>query len=144
MDCALTQGRLVEYHFATLEEADRQAVEEHLVVCTGCLRTYLALKAHADRAGASGPSTAGEMPSDAARERLRAAVAARFRPTPARRVRRWLSRPVPFYQGLAVAAVVAIAAALAPTLARSVRSTAAHPAERVDTARPTAQSLTIY
>jgi hypothetical protein len=71
-------------------------------------------------------------------------VEARYRPTAVRRVRRWLSRPVPLYQGLAVAALVAIAAALAPPLARTLRSEGARPGERVDTTRPAAESLTIY
>ena len=139
MDCALIQGRLIEYHFATLEDAGREAVEAHLLSCTACLRTYLALKAHVDR-GAG----AGEVPSEAARLRLRAAIEARFRPTPTRRLRRWLSRPVPLYQGLAVAAVVAVVAALAPRVARSLHSGGARPAEQVDTARAAAESLTIY
>jgi anti-sigma factor RsiW len=139
MDCALIEGRLIEYQFATLEDADREAVEAHLVACTRCLRAYLALKAHVDRT-----TRAGEVPSEVARARLRAAVEERFRPTAARRLRRWLSRPVPLYQGLAVAAVVAVFAALAPAAARSLRTAGARPAERVDTARPAAQSLTIY
>lgn len=139
MDCALIQGKLIEYQFATLEDADREGVEAHLLACTGCLRTYLALKAHVDRG-----SGAGETPSEAARVRLRAAVEGRFRSTPARRLRRWLSRPVPLYQGLAVAAVVAVAVALAPGIAHSLRSAGARPAEQVDTARPAAESLTIY
>ncbi len=139
MDCALIQGRLIEYQFATLEDADREAVEAHLLRCTACLRTYLALKAHVDRG-----SGAGEEPSEEARLRLRAAVEARFRSTATRRVRRWLSRPVPLYQGLAVAAIVAVAVALAPAIARSLRSGGARPAEHVDTALPAAESLTIY
>jgi hypothetical protein len=139
MDCALIQGRLIEYQFAALEDADRENVEAHLLACKDCLRTYLALKAHWDRG-----SSAGEAPSEAARLRLRAAVEARFRSTATRRLRRWLSRPVPLYQGLAVAALVAAAVALAPTLARSFRSTGARPAEQVDTTRPAAESLTIY
>jgi anti-sigma factor RsiW len=139
MDCALIQGRLIEYQFATLEDADRETVEAHLLACTGCLRTYLALKAHVDRG-----SGAGEAPSEATRARLRAAVEARFRSTPSRRLRRWLSHPVPLYQGLAVAAVVAAAVAVAPGIARSFGSAGARPAEQVDTARPAAESLTIY
>lgn len=139
MDCALIQGRLIEYQFATLEDADREDVEAHLLACKACLRTYLALKAHVDRG-----SGAGEVPGEAARLRLRAAVVARFRSTATRRLRRWLSRPVPLYQGLAVAALVAAAVALAPTIARSLHSAGARPAEQVDTARPAAESLTIY
>jgi anti-sigma factor RsiW len=139
MDCALIQERLIEYQFATLEDPDRKAVEAHLLECTGCLRTYLALKGHVDRG-----SGAGEGPSEAARLRLRAAVEARFRLTATRRLRSWLSRPMPVYQGLAIAALVAVVAALAPTVARSLRSGGARPAEQVDTARPAAESLTIY
>jgi anti-sigma factor RsiW len=138
MDCALIQDRIVGYQFATLDEADREAVAAHLVGCGACLRTYLALKAHVDR-GAS-----YEGPSEAARLRLRSAVQARFRATPARRALRWLSRPVPLYQGLAVAALVAVVAAFGPALAHVLRAHAARPAERVDTTRPAAQSLTIY
>lgn len=139
MDCALIQGKLIEYQFATLEDADREAVEAHLLACTGCLRTYLALKAHVDRG-----SGAGEVPSEETRLRLRAAVEARFRSTATRRLRRWLSRPVPLYQGLAIAAFVAAAVGIAPTLFRSLHSRGARPAEQVDTARLAAKSLTIY
>jgi anti-sigma factor RsiW len=139
MDCALIQGKLIEYQFATLEDVDRESVEAHLLACKDCLRTYLALKAQVDRG-----SGAGEVPSEAARLRLRAAVEARFRTTATRRLRGWLSRPMPLYQGLAIAALVAVVAALAPSLARSFRSRGARPAEQVDTARPAAESLTIY
>jgi anti-sigma factor RsiW len=140
MDCSLIQAHLIGYHFATVSDDERREVEGHLVACTACLRTYLALKAHVDRG-----SRQDETPSEASRLRLRAAVEARFRPTPTRRVRRWLARPIPLYQGLAVAAVLAIAAALGPTLARVVHpEPAARAAEQVDSARPVAQSLTIY
>jgi anti-sigma factor RsiW len=140
MDCSLIQERLIGYHFAAVSDGERGAVEEHLVECKECLRTYLALKAHVDRG-----TSDDDAPSEAARKRLRAAVEARFRPTPARRVRRLLTRPIPLYQGLAVAAALLVAAALGPTVARVVRpGPAAHVAERVDTARPSAESLTIY
>ncbi|HEY8087674.1 MAG TPA: hypothetical protein VIF09_07515 [Polyangiaceae bacterium] len=140
MDCTLIQGHLIGYHFATASDAERGEVEGHLVECQACLRTYLALKAHVDRGG-----TDDDAPTDAARVRLRAAVQARFRPTATRRVRRWLTRPVPFYQGLAVAAAVLLAAAVAPAVIRALEPVpSAHFAERVDSARPTAQSLTIY
>ena len=70
---------------------------------------------------------------------------ARFRPTPARRVGRLLSRPFPLYQGLAVAAIVALAAAFGPSLARALHpAPLAHASERVDTARPSPESLTLY
>jgi hypothetical protein len=140
MDCSLIQGQLIGYHFATLSDDERPGVEGHLLTCTACLRTYLALKAHVDHAGRD-----EEAPSEAVRLRLRAAVAARFRPTPAGRVRRWLARPIPLYQGLAFAAALALAAALVPAVDRVLRpAPAAHGAEQVDSARPQAQSLTIY
>jgi len=139
MDCAVTHGALVAYHFATLPDPERAAVEEHLLSCGSCARKYVALRAHVDRGGAD----AG--PSEAVRMRLRAAVEARFRPRVARRARRWLTRPVPRYQGLAMVAVVAVLATLAPAVARVVRPGAPlHDAERVDTARATAESWTIY
>ena len=141
MDCSLIQDRLIAYHFATLGDDERLEVEAHLVGCTGCLRRYLALKAHVDHG-----SRAEDRPSEAARLRLRAAVEARFRPTPARRMRRWLTRPVPLYQGFALAAfLAAAAAALVPSLTRAVHPRLeARSAERIDSARPTSKSLTIY
>jgi anti-sigma factor RsiW len=146
MDCSLTQGMLIGYHFACVSDEERSDVEAHLVACTECLRTYLALKAHVDR-GASGtpPSSAAEVPSEAARLRLRAAVQARFQPTSARRLARWFATPVPLYQGMAVAAALLLAFALEPALARTFHpAPAVHVAERVDSARSSAESLTIY
>jgi hypothetical protein len=140
MDCSLIQARLIGYHFATLDDAEQRAVEDHIVACDACLRTYLALKGHVDR-GAHG----AQGPSEEARLRLRAAVEARFRATPARRLRRWLTRPVPLYQGLAVASVVLAAAAIAPSVAHAFhRASAARSAERVDTTREAARSTSIY
>jgi hypothetical protein len=140
MDCALIQQHLIGYHFATVSDDERGDVEAHLVACTSCLRTYLALKSHIDAAARD-----DELPSEAARLRLRAAVQARFRPTVVRRVRRWVARPVPLYQGVAVAALILLAAALAPPIAGALRpSPTARSAERVDSARTYAASLTIY
>jgi hypothetical protein len=140
VDCTLIQGRLVGYHFATLDDAERASVEEHILSCGACLRTYVALKAHVDRAAHD-----HEGPSEAARLRLRAAVEARFRATPARRLRRWLTRPVPLYQGLAVACVVLAAVVAGPAVARALhRPEAARSAERVDTTRDAARSTSIY
>jgi anti-sigma factor RsiW len=140
VDCQLIQRDLIGYHLGTVSDGEREAVETHLVGCASCLRTYMALKAHGDRA-----AHGDEGPSEAARVKLRAAVEARFRPTAARRVGRWLKRPVPLYQGLTVAVVLALAAALAPPLARALQHpSAAQDSQRVDSARPAAESLTIY
>jgi anti-sigma factor RsiW len=138
MDCTLTQEHLIGYHFAALEDGDREGVERHLLECTACLKTYLALKAHVDRAGSD------DGPSEQARLRLRAEVARRFTPTLARRASRWLVRPVPLYQGVALAVAVAAAVVLAPSLARRLTEPPAHAAERVDTSRVHAESLSIY
>jgi anti-sigma factor RsiW len=140
MDCTLTQDRLIGYHFATIDDDERAKVEAHLVECKACLRTYLSLKAHVDRG-----ATSRDSPSPAARDRLRAAVETRFRPTPTRRVRAWLTTPIPLYQGVAVVVAAVAAVTLAPTLARAIATApVATAAERVDTARPSAESLTIY
>lgn len=118
-------------------------METHLVACTACLRTYLAFKAHVDRDGSGAPS--GEVPGETARLRLRGAVEARFRPTPARVLGRWFATPVPLYQGVAVAAAVVLAFVLGPAVARAIHpAPPAHALERVDSARSAAESLTIY
>jgi anti-sigma factor RsiW len=139
MDCSLTQSTLIGYHFATVSDDDRASVEAHLLTCRACLGTYLALKAHVDRGARE-----REVPSEAARLRLRSAVEARFARAP-RRAWVWLVRPIPLYQGLAVAALVLLAATLGPAVARSVHpGPVARDAERVDTARHIAVSLSIY
>jgi anti-sigma factor RsiW len=142
MDCRLIQGELIAYHFATAREEERERVDEHLLVCTACLRAYLRLKRHVERG-----STEVGRPSDALRDRLRRDVLAAFRPTGRERVRRWLQRPIPLYQGIAAAAVALFVAGAGPILAEAVadrepRTTATM--ERIDTSRPSPQSLTFY
>lgn len=140
MDCSLIQGDLIAYHFATASRGECQRVEAHLVACQACLRSYLALKAHVDRTGRP-----PEQPSEASRLKLRAAVERRFRPSPARRVGRWLARPVPLYQSVALAAVVVLGVALGPAVSHRLSRAHAHESsERVDTSRTTAQSTSIY
>src|SRR5690348_8865692 len=98
MDCAGVASHLVGYHVGTVTEEERDLVEAHLLECGGCLRTYLALKRAADRAGL-------ERPRPEVKERLRAEVARAF---PARAARvRWtapmravLGRRIPLYQGV--------------------------------------------
>ena len=132
MDCALVD--LVGYHFATIEHDKHAKVDEHLVGCTTCLRAYLALKHKVEDA---------ERPSDKARLRLRAAVETRFTPSTVGRLRAWLGRPIPLYQGLAAAVVAVVIAARVPTLAQR----AARPAPTgtyVDSGRPVPESVTFY
>jgi anti-sigma factor RsiW len=142
MDCSLIQGDLIAYHFGAVSDCERQRVEAHLVACEGCLRSYLALKAHVDQTGRP-PA----MPGEASRLKLRAAVEVRFRPTLPRRVGRWLARPVPLYQSLALATVVVLGVAFGPTLAHRLSDPRFHShgaSERVDTSRTTAESTSIY
>ncbi len=134
MDCVVVD--LAAYHFGTLDEGARDAVEEHLLACTACLRAYLALKRRTVAGASSG------VPSDAARARLRAAVEERFRPSPIGRARAWMARPIPRYQGLAVALVALVFAAVVPALVERPAPLAG--GRFVDTARLTAASLGIY
>ncbi len=140
MDCSLIQGDLIAYHFGAVTDDERERVEAHLVACQACLRSYLALKAHVDQTGKP-PA----QPSEESRLKLRAAVERRFRPSPVRRVGRWLARPVPLYQSVALAAVVVLGVAFGPTLARQLPLPFSHAhdtSERVDTSRTTAESTT--
>jgi anti-sigma factor RsiW len=134
MDCAGVASHLVAYHFGATSEDDRNAIDSHLVACTSCLRTYLALKHATERA-------ALDRPSPAVRERLRAEVARR-----GGRGRRGgvplLLRRIPLYQGVALAA---IAAALTIFVPRAIeRGRAPEGTPKIDTARPRAESLEIY
>lgn len=136
MDCSLVAERLVEYHFDVAEDAVRDGIDAHLLGCASCLRTYLSLKreiVHASRA----------RPSDALRERLRASVEETFRKPRPNAIVRALRRPVPLYQSLAFAAVVALLftalAALRPKPAARVV-----PGELLDTSRTSPATLTLY
>jgi len=137
MDCAGVGEHLVAYHLASVAEAEREAVEAHLVGCSACLRTYLALKRAADRAGL-------ERPSDALRARLRSEVAAtfakrRFRPNLA-----VFARKIPLYQGVALAALAAAIALVAPNVIARVHRPTVSGTPAIDTTRTRAESLHIY
>jgi anti-sigma factor RsiW len=135
MDCAGVGEHLVSYHLANASEEEREAVERHLVDCNACLRTYLALKRAADRAGL-------ERPSPEVRSRLRASVAEAF--PRSRGSRTVFARKIPLYQGFALAAIAAAIALFAPSVAHRVlrAPTAGTPA--IDTSRTHAESLHIY
>jgi anti-sigma factor RsiW len=140
MDCRMIQEELFAYALGTSSEDDRDGVDEHMLSCTACLRAYLRLKRHVERGGQQ-----AARPSAETRLRVRADVAALVRPRGVARVRRWLGRPIPLYQGLAVAAVAAGIAIGAPQivsalLARHAPETTA----RVDMSRPVPRTLAIY
>jgi hypothetical protein len=69
MDRRLSPETLIEYHFGTLEGPARTAVEETLLESEDALRAYLRLKRELD-----GAYSAEDVPSPAAKARLRAAV----------------------------------------------------------------------
>ncbi len=140
MDCHLIQVELVTYHLAldTMSDEQRDEMDRHLLSCPECLRAYLQLRRHLD---------VGARPRDSARTRLRDAVAARYRQRPLDRARRFVSRPIPLYQGFAAAAVIVLLAVLLPLLVRKPQQSAAPQAtagERIDTSRTTAESLNLY
>ena len=134
MDCTGVASLVVAYHLGAVDDDERSAVEEHLVACTACLKTYLALK----RATENGN---GERPSAKARARLREAVEREVRPRPVA----ILARRIPLYQGLVAAAIAAAITLAMPTVLRRL---APHDvgdgAPEVDTARARAASLQIY
>ena len=151
MDCRLIQGELIAYYFATTSEEQRGVVDEHLVACTSCLRAYLRMKheiehRHGDSAMKSGDQARGEKPSAATKRRLRADVEAAFRPKTSDRVRLWLRRPIPLYQGIAAAAVAVLLASAGPILANAIDSNDEKSAssERIDSSRPSPESLSFY
>jgi anti-sigma factor RsiW len=141
MDGHVSDEVLLTYYLGASDAPERDRVDAHLASCGGCLRAFFELKHHVEQSAQAGVSP---RPSAATRERLRANVAAAFRPTVLARVRRTLGRPIPLYQGLA-AAVLAVALAVSlPSLRARSRHVAPPSGERVDTARLSPESLTIY
>ena len=150
MDCTGVASELVAYHLGSIEAETRDAIDAHLLECTACLKTYLALKRAAD-------ASPRERPSDEARRRLRAEVERTFvrkskesttqetTTTKKENVVPLFRRRIPLYQGLAFAAVAAAIALGAPTLfQRFSRERVGDGAPEVDTSRPRAESLQIY
>jgi anti-sigma factor RsiW len=135
----MIQGELFAYALGASDDAERDRVDAHLLTCTACLRAYLRLKHHVER----GVSLA-ERPSDEVRQKIRNDVAAVVRQGGTARVRRWLRRPIPLYQGLAVAALAAGVAVVGPWLLDAVSRKPQEVAARVDTSSAVATSITIY
>jgi anti-sigma factor RsiW len=67
MDCDLTRPDLIAFHFGEIEDQPRLRMEAHLLCCPACLQAFLALKRSIE--------TTEARPSEAAREKLRDAVA---------------------------------------------------------------------
>jgi hypothetical protein len=122
MDCQLIRLQLLPFHFGEIETAARREVETHISVCPDCLRAYLELKRAAE--------TQHDAPSDAARYRLRSAVAQEL--ARARESARWSWWERPFAIVLAASALL-LAATTVQRIASSPRPPlhlAASPAER--------------
>lgn len=141
MDCTGVASHLVAYHLGTVEADDRDAIDAHLLSCTACLKTYLALK----RASDARPA---DRPSKAARDRLRAEVQRTFA-TPKEDVAPpnvvpLFRRRIPLYQGIAIAAVAAAIAIAAPRVIHRFSHDIGDGAPEVDTSRSRAQALQIY
>jgi anti-sigma factor RsiW len=97
MTCEDIGPELLGFHLGAIEAGARAEIEQHLLSCPECLRSYLALKR-----GLELEDDAPE-PTAAARERLRRAVLEEL--AVARSPRwRWWERPLAF--GLAAAAAL--------------------------------------
>lgn len=97
MSCETTRNELVGFHFGVIEEAQRTAVEQHLVTCAACLGEYLSVKRDVELSAA-----VEERPRAQVKSKLRAAMAQELglvAGPPA-----WWQRPLAY--GLAAAAVV--------------------------------------
>jgi predicted anti-sigma-YlaC factor YlaD len=127
MDCSLIRPDLVAYHFGSVEEPSRGAVEAHLVECRECLTVYLALKREIETARAS------PAPSQAARERLRRAVARETARCPGMSAApgRW-RRPLAFIFAAAASAAALLAVVSVRAQLQQMAQIAAESAARVE------------
>ena len=97
MSCETIRNELVGFHFGVIDEAQRSAVEQHLVTCSACLGEYLSVKRDVELSAA-----VEERPRARVKSKLRAAMAQELglvAGPPA-----WWQRPLAY--GLAAAAVV--------------------------------------
>ena len=140
MDCTAVATHLVAYHLGTIADDERDDVEGHLVDCTSCLKTYLALK----RATEKRPTGDDVKPSAETKARLRAEVAREFAAAPSAKVRLF-ARRIPLYQGLAAAAIAAAISLAAPSVIQHfAKADVGNGAPEVDSSRSRAASLLIY
>jgi anti-sigma factor RsiW len=133
MDCTGVAEHLVAYHLGIIEERDRDAVEAHLLECSSCLKTYLAIKRAGDRAEQ-------DRPDPSVKSRLRAEVARTF--APPKPV--FFARRIPLYQGVALAAVAAVLALALPSIVHRARMLSPAGTPSIDTSRSHPESSNIY
>lgn len=99
MTCSNTTPHLVPYQFGEIPAEARDEVEAHLLSCPDCLADFLALKRQVET------TELDERPSEAARLRLRSAVAQQLGIETAPRPWAWWERPLAFgFAGAALAA----------------------------------------
>jgi len=116
MSCHELQRELIAYHFGTIADEARHAVEEHLVSCPTCVRAFVTLKRDIET------GEAGPRPSEAARLKLRRAVA-RELGIGARRRWSWWERPLAFgFAGAAVALALFVLSLIASSAGSVPRS----------------------
>jgi len=138
MDGHVNDETLLTFTLGLSSDEERATVDPHLLTCPSCLRAFLDLKRQIERGATPAPR-----PSAAPRDKLRASVAAAFRPSVAVRFGRALRRPIPLYQGMAAAALALAVAVLAPVALHGLPMSPPG-GERVDTARLSPESFTIY
>jgi hypothetical protein len=138
MDCTGVAGLLVEYHLGAVSDAEADAIDAHLVACSACLRTFLAIKRASDRAES-------ERPRPEVRARLRAEVVRAFPPPGSMKVAVF-ARRIPLYQGVALAALAASIALVLPNVVQRLSREGDNRAgaTAIDTSRTRAESLHIY
>jgi anti-sigma factor RsiW len=103
MDCPLIQVELVAFHFGSVPDTTRAAVEAHLLACPACLEAFLSLKREIETAAAA------PRPSEASRLRLRRAVALEVAARDPMRIERAWRRPLAFGFAAATCAAALVA-----------------------------------
>jgi hypothetical protein len=129
MSCERVLPELVTYHFGVIEEEARREVEDHLVSCPDCLRSFLALKREIETAD-SGPA-----PSPAVLDRLRVSAAHELGLATSRGWS-WWERPLAFgFASVTVLVAMGAVAAFARSPGSAPRGLDALPAMSTPAAR---------
>jgi anti-sigma factor RsiW len=102
MNCDACESHLTDYHFGTLQGAERAEVEEHLATCADCIRSFIELKRDIELS-----ASATDPPSAAAKQRLNDAVEKALAEMPSKAPARVIAMPqrrshaVPYFLGAA-------------------------------------------
>ncbi len=132
MTCSHIAPELVPYHFGEIPLEARDEVEAHLLSCPDCLADFLAFKRQVETAELE------ERPSEAARRRLRSAVARELSIDPAPRPWAWWERPLAFgFAGAALAAAAMMVGVITAGEGTAPRSLSLEGGAVVEAATPT-------